>query len=109
MRRGGSVDVVVIDRATGAPVAGADVELRSTLTWKAATGADGIAKLRGVGPTWATLAAQAKDYAPAAMLLTTSGDPATTERVSIALSRGAAIAGRVIDEAGKPVAAPAWS
>ncbi|NVB79269.1 MAG: sigma-70 family RNA polymerase sigma factor [Kofleriaceae bacterium] len=103
MHKGGTVEVAVTERAGGAPVSGAEVELRSTLTWKATTNGDGIAVLKGIGAGWAPLAARAKGLAPAAMMLGTSGNPDTTERVALTLARGAAIAGRVLDEAGKPV------
>lgn len=103
MKKGGIVLVTVTDKAGGAPVKGADVELRSSLTWKATTNADGVATLRGVGAVWAPLAARANGYAPAAMMFGTAGDPAGPERVTIALARGAAINGRVVDEQGKPV------
>lgn len=46
MRKGGTVDVTVTERAGGSPVAGAEVELRSwlsTLTWTATTNTDGVA------------------------------------------------------------------
>src|SRR5262245_1650156 len=73
MRKGGSFEVTVTERATGAPVKDAQVELRSTLTWKATTNGDGIAVLRGVGPGWGTLAVRAKGFSPAAMIADTSG------------------------------------
>jgi RNA polymerase sigma factor (sigma-70 family) len=107
MRKGGSVEVTVTDRAGGAPVKGAEIELRSwlsTLTWKATTNADGVAKLTGVGPGWSPLVVRAKGYAPSAMMLTTSGNPDAVERAALSLARGAALAGRVVDDKGKPVA-----
>ncbi len=103
MRRGGAVEVAVVERPGGKPVAGAEIELRSTLTWRATTDARGVATLSGVGPLWAPLAVRAAGYAPGALMIGTSGDPAAPERVSVALSRGAAVAGRVVDEAGRPI------
>jgi RNA polymerase sigma factor (sigma-70 family) len=103
MRRGGTVEVVVSEAAGGKPIAGAEVELRSTLTWSAKSDAKGIAQLRGVGELWAPLAVRATGFAPAGMILSTSGKPEAPARVAIALSRGAAISGRVVDEAGKLV------
>ncbi|MBA3500272.1 MAG: sigma-70 family RNA polymerase sigma factor [Deltaproteobacteria bacterium] len=103
LKRGGIVEVTVTDRAGGAVVKGAEVELRSALTWKATTNADGVATLKGVGAVWAPLAVRANGYAPAAMMFGTAGDPAGPERVTIALARGAAINGRVVDDQGKPV------
>lgn len=100
----GVVEVTVTAADGGAPVAGATVELRGTLTYTAQTGADGIARLTGVGPTWAPLVAHAPGYAQAAMMLGTSGDPKLPARVSLALARGAAIAGKVVDDRGAAVA-----
>jgi uncharacterized GH25 family protein len=102
MHRGGALDVSVT--SDGKPVAGADVELRSTGVWTAKTGADGVAKLRGIGATWAALAVRAEGYAPGALMVTTSGQPDTIEHVAVSLAHGAAVAGRVVDEKGKPIA-----
>lgn len=104
LRQGGVVEVVVTDRAGGAPVEGAVVELRASLVWSGTTGADGVATLRGVGATWAPLAVVARGYAPAALMVSTSGDPQIPSRYTVALGKGAAVSGRVVDEAGKPVA-----
>jgi RNA polymerase sigma factor (sigma-70 family) len=104
LRKGGAVEVVITERQSGAPIKGAEVELRSTLTWKATTSADGIAQLRGVGASWAPLAVRAKGFAPTAMMINTTGNADATERVALSLSRGAAISGRVVDEAKKPIA-----
>ncbi len=104
MRKGGAVEVTVTERAGGKPVPGAQVELRSTLTWKAATNADGVAKLQGVGASWSALAVQAKGFAPSAMRVSTSGIADSVEKVALSLARGAALSGRVVDEAGKPIA-----
>lgn len=103
MREGGHVEVVVTQSGDGAPIRGAEVELRSTLTWKATTDDKGIATLRGVGAAWAPLVARANGFAPAAMMLSTSGSPAAPARVALSLAKGAAIAGKVVDDAGKPV------
>jgi protocatechuate 3,4-dioxygenase beta subunit len=100
----GVVEVNVTAADGGAPVAGATVELRGTLTYAAQTGADGTAKLTGVGPTWAPLVAHAPGYAQAAMMLGVSGDPKVPARVSLSLARGAALAGRVVDDKGAAVA-----
>ena len=102
MKKAGVVEVAVTDGAK--PIAGADIELRSTLIWKAKTDAKGVAQLHGVGSLWAVLAVTATDFAPSAMMLSASGDPAAPQKVAIVLSRGAAIAGRVVDATGKPVA-----
>jgi uncharacterized GH25 family protein len=107
MARGGTVEVTVTERANGAPLAGAEVELRSwlsTLTWKATTDAKGIAKLTGVGAGWSPLVVRAKGFAQSGMMLGTSGNPDNIEHATLSLARGAALVGRVVDEKGKPVA-----
>jgi RNA polymerase sigma factor (sigma-70 family) len=105
LKRGGTVEVAVTDKANGAPIKAAAVELRSTLTWKATTNAEGVATLKGVGPVWAPLAVRADGFAPADVHVSASGNPDSAHRVAVALQHGAAISGRVVDEAGKPVAA----
>jgi RNA polymerase sigma factor (sigma-70 family) len=107
MHKGGTVEVMVTDRAGGAPVKGADVELRSwlsALTWKSTTNADGIAKLTGVGASSSPLVVRANGYAQGAMILATSGNPDVVEHAALSLARGAALTGRVVDDSGKPVA-----
>ncbi len=104
LRKGGTLEVTVTARATGAPIAQAEVELRSALTWKATTDAQGIARVRGVGAGWAPLAVRAAGFAPNAMMVSTTGVPGSDERVAVVLASGAAISGRVIDDGGKPVA-----
>ncbi|MEO8553235.1 MAG: carboxypeptidase-like regulatory domain-containing protein, partial [Kofleriaceae bacterium] len=101
LHAGGSVEVAVTDGS--APIANATVELRSNVTWHATTDAKGIATFANVGMEWAPLVASAPGFAPAAMMLGTSGDPKAPVRVSLVLSRGAAASGIVVDAAGKPV------
>ncbi|HEY5927316.1 MAG TPA: carboxypeptidase regulatory-like domain-containing protein, partial [Kofleriaceae bacterium] len=50
------------------------------------------------------LAVRAKGFAPTAMMIDTSGNADTTERVALALARGAAMSGRVLDDKRKPIA-----
>jgi RNA polymerase sigma-70 factor (ECF subfamily) len=107
MRKGETVEVTVTDRGGGAPVKGAVVELRSwlsTLTWSATTNAGGIAKLTGIGAGSSPLVARAPGYAQAAIMFARSGSSDTIEHAVLTLSRGAALAGRVIDPKGLPVA-----
>ncbi len=104
MHPGGRVDVTVTEAAGGAPIAGAEVELRSALSWRATTNADGVARLTGLGVDSAPLVVRAKGYAQAAMMLKTSGNPDIVDRAALSLARGAAVAGRVVDDNGKPIA-----
>lgn len=102
MKKGGIVEVSVTDGTK--PIAGAEVELRSILLWAAKTDAKGIAHLKGLGSVWAPLHVEAPGFAPAAQMLSWSGDPAQPKQVSIVLERGAGISGKVVDPDGKPVA-----
>ena len=107
MRKAGTVEVTVTERASGTPVAGAEVELRSwlsTLTWKAITNADGVAKLTGVGSGWSPLIVHAKGFAQAATMIGTSGEPGSIDHAALSLQRGASLAGRVVDENGRAIA-----
>lgn len=101
---GGRIQVSVTNRATGAPVEGAEIELRSALTWTATTDAAGVAKLTGLGATSLPLVVHAASYAPATMMVKTSGNPSLVERTGIALARGASLEGRVVDEHGQAIA-----
>ena len=101
LHAGGSVEVAVTDGT--APIANASVELRATVMWHATTDAKGIATFAHVGAEWAPLVASAPGFAPAAMMLGTSGDPKAPVRVALVLAKGAAVRGVVVDGAGKPV------
>jgi protocatechuate 3,4-dioxygenase beta subunit len=101
LHAGGSVEVAVTDGT--APIANASVELRATVLWTATTNAAGVATFSHVGAEWAPLVASAPGFAPAAMMLGTSGDPKAPVRVALVLARGAAVSGVVVDGAGKPV------
>ncbi len=104
LRAGGTVEVAVREAHGDQPMAGAEVELRGTLTWSGTTGGDGVATLRGVGPTWGALVVRAAGFAPAATMVSIAGDPAVPARFAFALARGAAVRGRVVDDAGAPIA-----
>lgn len=99
LRPASSVTVEVVDDA-GKPVDGATIELRG-LDTQVATSAAGKATIAPVIPGWYQLAAWAPGFARAYTWLEVQGD-ATTARV--ALRRGAAVSGRVVDGAGAPVA-----
>jgi protocatechuate 3,4-dioxygenase beta subunit len=91
------------------PVAGADVELRSTLSWSARTDGKGEAVLAGVGSGWRTLVVRATGYAPSSRMIT-SAQATPESRIVVQLERGAAVGGRVISPAGEPIAgARVWA
>jgi protocatechuate 3,4-dioxygenase beta subunit len=100
---GVSLEVTVHDGDSKKPVAGAHVEVRAIATIEAAAGADGVAHLRGLRGGWVTMKVQASGYAPAFSTLQLPLSPGATEQQTVLLRRGVAVAGRVVDEAGKPV------
>ena len=107
MRQAGTVDVTVTERDSGAPVNAAEVELRSglsSLTWRATTNRDGIARLTGVGAGSSPLVVRADGYAPSAMMFGRSGNLDLVEHAALSLARGAALSGRVVTADGAPVA-----
>lgn len=104
MHEGGSALVTVTDRASATPIEGAEVELRSVLTWTATTDAHGVAKLMGLGAGSSPLVVRAKGYAEATAMLRTSGSPDLVEHLALSLAHGAALSGRVVDDTGKPIA-----
>ena len=101
---GASVTVEVRDGDSGAAIAGAAVELRSTLSWTATTGADGVARLRGVGGSGfdMSLKVVAQGYAPE--LRRVSPSPGDDRRELMTLRHGAGVSGRAITTDGKPIA-----
>ncbi len=108
-RAGADVIVAVTSAADGKPVAGAEVELRSTLAWHATTDASGEATLSAVGPGWRQLRVYKQGYAPAASIIT-NGARRATQRIPVRLEAGAAASGRVLTADGAPVAgARVWA
>ncbi|MFT3696925.1 MAG: carboxypeptidase regulatory-like domain-containing protein [Kofleriaceae bacterium] len=99
IRAGGSVEVSVTDGT--APIANADVELRSTVIWHGRTNANGLVTFTNVGAVWGPVVASAAGFAPSATMLGTTGHDLA--RVALRLVKGAAVTGTVVDEAGKPV------
>jgi RNA polymerase sigma-70 factor (ECF subfamily) len=107
-RPAGRVRVDVRATHGGAPIVGAQVELRGTLVWRAYTDADGVAILSGVGAGWRRLRVDAAGFAPAAQMVITQGRGDT--RVPVRMASGVAAGGRVVDATGAPVAgAQVWA
>ncbi len=96
------IEIAVIDRAGGKPIAGAEVELRSHLVWTAITRGDGVASFGGVGAPDPTVRVNAEGYAPVTDRLISFGRRG--QRIVIAMRSGAAVSGRITDTAGKPIA-----
>lgn len=105
----GSLSVEVRSDRTDAPVAGAQVELRGTVTWRGVTDARGKTELTGVGPGWRVLSVQAPGFAPAALPLTTTS-MTEDQTAMVRLEGGAPVSGRVVDASGRPVSgARVWA
>jgi hypothetical protein len=101
---GVKLDVTVHDADSKKPIAGASVEVRAIAAVSAVAGADGVAHLRGLRGGWVTMKVQASGYAPVFMPVQLPLAPGSTEQQTVLLRRGDAVAGRVVDDAGKPVA-----
>ena len=108
-------DPVVIRIAAGAkvivsvagddakPIDGAQVKLAVEGERVAKTGADGTATLKPVHPGWVAVQVTATGYAPASAF-TQVGSAGATGQIKVTLHKGVGVAGRVIDESGKPIA-----
>jgi protocatechuate 3,4-dioxygenase beta subunit len=105
MREGAAL-VVRVTAETGAPVPDATVELHEMGSRSDKTDADGKASFRGLGSGFTAIEVRATGFAPASAV-TTIGSPGSTREMSVTLRKGAAVAGKVIDEHGAPVA-DAW-
>lgn len=103
----GSVTVVVVDAATRAPIAGADVEVRAPLVVTASTGPDGNATLTPVVRGHWNVIARAPGHARAHGAVIVGAEPIA---ITLALDRGVAVHGRVLDSQGGPIAgARVWA
>ncbi len=100
---GATLTVAITEATSGAPIANADVEYRATVTYHASTDAKGLATLANVGAAFAPVVAHAAGHAPAAMMVSTSGDAAAPTRIALALVSGAPVTGRVVDDKTQPV------
>ena len=103
LREGAALTVRVTAEADGAPVSGAEVELREMGSPKRTTDAQGVATFRGLPQGWSLVVVRASGYASASTAATV-GAPGSTQEVSIALRKGAPVSGKVVDEAGQPIA-----
>jgi protocatechuate 3,4-dioxygenase beta subunit len=98
---GATVIATVTDEG-GKPIADAEVSAREEEP-KAKTDAEGKATLKPVRPGWINVEAKAAGYAQASAL-TTIGSAGATGHVAITLRKGFGVTGKVVDEAGAPVA-----
>ncbi len=103
LREGGVLEVEVVD-ANNQPVAGARVSSEGLVDRAQTTGADGVARLRGVPSGPSSVRVQADGYAPTTTLAFMPQSPGSVVKVRIGLASGAPVSGRVVDADGKPVA-----
>jgi len=98
MAAGATLEVTVLDESSR-PIQGADVREGEDTTAK--TDAAGKATLRPVRPGWVAVEARAAGYAPNTAFTTIGGG---TGQLTVTLRKGFAVSGKVVDEAGKPIA-----
>ncbi|HUJ63712.1 MAG TPA: carboxypeptidase regulatory-like domain-containing protein [Kofleriaceae bacterium] len=99
---GASVDVTVSD-ASGQAIQGADVKVPDRADPTVKTDDHGKALITGLHPGWIAIEAEAPGYAPGSNV-TSIGSAGGKGALAITLRKGAAVAGRVVDEAGHPLA-----
>ncbi len=102
MVAGAKLVVTVVD-GDNKPVAKADVKTLGTAEQTATTAADGVATVEPVHPGWVAVQASAPGYA-LGNGFTQVGGAGGTGQLTIILRPGYSISGRVVDEAGKPIA-----
>ncbi len=98
---GAAVAATVVDD-TAQPIRGARVQSAGQEA-TATTDDKGTAMLRPVRPGYVTIQATASGYAPN-IAVASVGTAKVTDDVTITLHKGFPVSGRVIDEAGKPIA-----
>jgi hypothetical protein len=101
LSEGARIAVTVVDDDKQ-PVAGVRV-VASSSQREAMTGADGKALLQPVHPGWTMVEGHAAGYAFAQQVVTVGAGGATAS-LRLVMHKGVAVAGRVVDEAGAPVA-----
>jgi uncharacterized GH25 family protein len=102
MSAGAAVDVTVVDDQQK-PMKGATVKLGDQSERTAETNAEGKATLGPVQPGWVAVSASAPGYANGGGL-TTIGSAGVHATITIAMKKGVAVSGKVVDESGAPVA-----
>jgi uncharacterized GH25 family protein len=79
------------------------VQLRDMQEQSGTTGADGIVQFKGVSPGWAQVIATKTGFAPGDGVAVV-GTGGITVQLEIVMRGGATVSGKVVDEAGKPIA-----
>lgn len=110
LRQGASLTVTVTDAADQRPIAGARVMRLDDGEQgdEATTDGSGRAVLRGIEEGWVSVAATAPGYGPSTSSKGVGGDKQVS--IDVALTKGPAVGGRVVDEQGQPIAgARVWA
>jgi protocatechuate 3,4-dioxygenase beta subunit len=94
---------VTVITEDGKPIGGAVVHLAGMGERTATTNPEGIATVKPVHPGWVAVQVTADGYAPGNGF-TQIGSSGATGDLKITLHKGVAVSGRVIDEAGRPIA-----
>jgi protocatechuate 3,4-dioxygenase beta subunit len=104
MRAATTVEVVAFDVVTQRPLGGVVVELREPIPMQATTSPRGVARLRGVAPGPHQLILTAAGYAPSFPLLQSAVPGGAIQSLVVTMHPGVAVGGRVVDDAGHPIA-----
>ncbi len=104
LRPGVTLEITVKDGDTKKPIVGARVEARGLATQTVTAGTGGVARLRGLAGGWESVKVDASGYAPAFEVFQISRQPGAVDQQTVLLERGTAVAGRVVDGAGQPIA-----
>ena len=103
LRQAATLEVAVVAAAGKQPVAGARVLLVDDDEAEDVTSAAGIVRFPAVSEGWTRVAVSAAGFSPGSGV-TRIAKGATTARIEVALVKGAAVSGRVVDEQHQPVA-----
>ncbi|HEU0034486.1 MAG TPA: carboxypeptidase regulatory-like domain-containing protein [Kofleriaceae bacterium] len=99
---GASVIVTVVDDGKQ-PISGAQVKAAGEGGRVVATDANGEATIKPVHPGWVGVQARAPGFAPNTGFATI-GSAGAVGKITVTLRKGFPVSGRVVDEAGKPIA-----
>ncbi|MDX2086910.1 MAG: carboxypeptidase-like regulatory domain-containing protein [Kofleriaceae bacterium] len=99
---GATLIATVVDE-NDKPLEGASVKEGDDSDNVVKTNAEGKATIKPVRPGWLSVQASAEGYA-SAMAVTTIGSGGAVGNIKLTLKKGVAVSGKVIDEAGQPVA-----
>ncbi len=109
LHQGTTLTVLVLDAESRKPIANATVLRPDDEEETVTTGADGKAVLRGMSADWIRVTASAPGYGPRTATKNISGGDTETT-IELALSKGAPVSGKVVDEGGQPIAgARVWA